>query len=38
VAANDKAAVLEMLLHIYRQHVALREINKQLPLPYIEIP
>jgi hypothetical protein len=38
VAAKDKPAVLEMLVHIYRQHVGLREINRQKPLPWVEMP
>ena len=36
-AARDIAAVREMLLHIYRQHVKLRELNNLSPMPWIEI-
>jgi hypothetical protein len=38
VATKNKAGLLEMLLHIYRQHLELREINKWMPLPWVEMP
>ena len=38
VAEKNKPAVIEMLLHIYRQHVALREMKKEPPLPWVEMP
>lgn len=38
VAANNKAGMLEMLLHIYRQHVELRAMNQWKALPWIEVP
>jgi hypothetical protein len=38
VAMENRPAVIEMLLHIYRQHVQLREINKWKPLPWVEMP
>jgi hypothetical protein len=38
VAAKNKVAVLEMLLHLYRQHVGFREINKWKPLPWVDMP
>lgn len=37
VAAKDKASILKMLVHIYRQHVELRRINDRKPLPWIEL-
>lgn len=37
VAAKNKPGVIEMLLHIYRQHVKLREIKEQKPLPWVHI-
>jgi hypothetical protein len=36
-AGHDIAAAREMLLHIYRQHVKLRELNNLAPMPWIEI-
>jgi hypothetical protein len=38
VAAKNKAGLIEMLLHIYRQHLELREINQWLPLPWVDMP
>lgn len=38
VAAKDKAGVIEMLIHIYRQHVEYRRIQKwEKELPWIEL-
>jgi hypothetical protein len=36
-AAHDIAAVREMLLQIYRQHVKLRALNNLAPMPWIEV-
>ena len=37
VIAQDKAGVIEMLLHIYRQHVELRRLENMKPMPWIEL-
>jgi hypothetical protein len=37
-ANNDTPAVLEMLLHIYGQHLKLREMKDWKPLPWIQMP
>jgi hypothetical protein len=37
VAAHNKPAVVEMLLHIYQLHVQMRALNKLAPMPWIEI-
>jgi hypothetical protein len=38
VAEKRKQAVLDMLLHLYRQHVEYRAMNKWRPLPWVELP
>jgi hypothetical protein len=38
VAAKDKEAVLQMLVHIYRKHVELRESRDWKPLPWVKLP
>ncbi|HWY61708.1 MAG TPA: hypothetical protein VNW15_07380 [Rhizomicrobium sp.] len=38
VAQKNQTGLVEMLLHIYRQHVGLREINQWIPLPWVEMP
>jgi hypothetical protein len=38
VMAKNKAAVIDMLLHIYRQHVGYRDLNKWTPLPWVDMP
>jgi hypothetical protein len=37
-ADGNKAGVLEMLLHLYRQHVTYRSMNDWRPLPWVELP
>ena len=38
VAAKDKDGVLQMLVHIYRKHIELRESQNLKPLPWIKLP
>jgi hypothetical protein len=37
VAAKDKDAVLQMLLHLYRKHIELRESRNWKPLPWVKL-
>jgi hypothetical protein len=38
VSEKNKPGILQMLLHLYRQHVEFRAMNKQRPLPWVEMP
>jgi hypothetical protein len=38
VAAKDKDGVLQMLVHIYRKHIELRETQNLKPLPWVKLP
>lgn len=38
VAAKNKDGVLQMLVHIYRKHVELRESRDWKPLPWVKLP
>ncbi len=38
VVAKRNAAVLKMLIHIYRKHIELRDHNRWKPMPWIRLP
>ncbi len=38
VAAKDRDAVLQMLIHIYRKHIELREMDGMKPMPWVKLP
>lgn len=38
VAAKNHAAVLQMLIHIYRKHMEVRQMNGWSPMPWVKLP
>jgi hypothetical protein len=37
-AAKDKDGVLQMLIHLYRKHIELRESTGSKPMPWVKLP